>query len=191
MSAIIYWQNPCKLPMIFRRIKAYMLAFSGSFSRKCLEGISFNFFVCFIFNVSIGSAPKRKNFDIQRNTRVGLGRQFTSNRLSCHHMISNMWPSDETISTDRSAESTKFTWRKMRFLTIETLKCLDTLYYSIFCMNERIFYVPNTHNLFPRLDMSDFASPSGTLAVKLIKDSNWTHFQNKTGEQFWNVLLWK
>ena len=27
-----------------------------------------------------------KNFDIQRNTRVGSGGQFTSNRLSCHHM---------------------------------------------------------------------------------------------------------
>ena len=62
MSAIIYWQNPCKLPMSFRCIKAYMPAFSGRFSRKCLEGISFKFFVCFIFNVSIGSAPKRKNY---------------------------------------------------------------------------------------------------------------------------------
>ena len=61
-----------------------MHAFSGRLSRASLEGISFNFFVCFIFNVSIGSAPKRKNFDIQCNTRVGLGRQFTSNRLSCH-----------------------------------------------------------------------------------------------------------
>ena len=59
-----------------------MHAFSGRFSRTCLEGISFNFFVCFIFNVSLGSAPKRKNFDIQRNTRVGSGGQFTSNRLS-------------------------------------------------------------------------------------------------------------
>ena len=60
MSAIIYWQNPCKLPMSFRCIKAYMLAFSGRFSRKCLEGISFNFFVCFIFDWSIGSAQKKK-----------------------------------------------------------------------------------------------------------------------------------
>ena len=82
---IIYWQNPCKLPMSFRCIKAFMHAFSGRFSRASLEGISFNFFVCFIFNVSIGSAPKRKNIDIQRNTRVGLGCQFTSNLLSCHH----------------------------------------------------------------------------------------------------------
>ena len=70
---IIYWQNPCKLPMSFRCIKAFMHAFSGRFSRACLEGISFKFFVCFIFNVSLGSAPKRKNFDIQRNTRVGSG----------------------------------------------------------------------------------------------------------------------
>ena len=59
-----------------------MLAFSGRFSRASLEGISFKFFVCFIFNVSLGSAPKRKNFDIQRNTRVCSGGQFTSNRLS-------------------------------------------------------------------------------------------------------------
>ena len=65
--------------MSFRCIKAFMHAFSGRFSRTCLEGISFNFFVCFIFNVSLGSAPKRKNFDIQRNTRVASGGQFTSN----------------------------------------------------------------------------------------------------------------
>ena len=60
MSAIIYWQNPCKLPTSFRCIKAYMLAFS----RKCLEGISFNVFVFFIFNWSIGSAPKKININI-------------------------------------------------------------------------------------------------------------------------------
>ena len=63
-----------------------MHAFSGRFSRASLEGISFKFFVCFIFNVSLGSAPKRKNFDIQRNARVCSGGQFTSNRLSCHLM---------------------------------------------------------------------------------------------------------
>ena len=62
------------------------MLFSRRFSRTCLEGISFNFFVCFIFNVSLGSAPKRKNFDIQRNTRVGSGGQFTSNRLSNDHI---------------------------------------------------------------------------------------------------------
>ena len=56
-----------------------MHAFSGRFSRTCLEGISFKFFVCFIFNVSLGSAPKRKNFDIQCNTRVASGGQFTLN----------------------------------------------------------------------------------------------------------------
>ena len=88
MSAIIYYQNPCKLLISFRCIKAFMHAFSGRFSRASLEGISFNFFVCFILNVSIGSAPKRKNIDIQRNTRVGLGCQFTSNLLSCHLMKS-------------------------------------------------------------------------------------------------------
>ena len=85
MSAIIYYQNPCKLPVSFKCIKAYMLAFSGRCSRASLEGISFKFFVCFIFNVSLGSTPKRKNFDIQPNTRVGSGGQFTSKRLSCHH----------------------------------------------------------------------------------------------------------
>ena len=84
MSAIIYYQNPCKLLISFRCIKAYLHAFSGRFSRASLEGISFNFFVCFILNVSIRSAPKRKNIDIQRNTMVGLGCQFTSNLLSCH-----------------------------------------------------------------------------------------------------------
>ena len=65
------------------------MLFSRRFSRTCLEGISFNFFVCFIFNVSIGSAPKRKNIDIQRNTRLGSGGQFTSNLLSCHHIRLN------------------------------------------------------------------------------------------------------
>ena len=90
MSAIIYWQNPCELPMSFRCVKAFMHAFSGRFSGASLEGISFNFFVCFILNVSMGSAPKRKNIDIQRNTRVGLGCQFTSNLLSCHHIDSNI-----------------------------------------------------------------------------------------------------
>ena len=79
--------NPCTLLMSFRCIKAFMHAFSGRFSRTCLEGISFNFFVCFIFNVSLGSAPKRKNFDIQRNTRVASGGQFTSNRLSNDHTL--------------------------------------------------------------------------------------------------------
>ena len=62
-----------------------MHAFSGRFSRTCLEGISFNFFVCFIFNVSLGSAPKRKNFDIQRNTRVASGGQFTLNYHTPSH----------------------------------------------------------------------------------------------------------
>ena len=87
--------------MSFRCIKAFMHAFSGRFSRTCLEGISFNFFVCFIFNVSLGSAPKRKNFDIQRNTRVGSGGQFTSNRLSNDHIVIfvenvfNTWLSNE------------------------------------------------------------------------------------------------
>ena len=63
-----------------------MHAFSGRFSRTCLEGISFNFFVCFIFNVSLGSAPKRKNFDIQRNTRVASGGQFTLNYHTPSHI---------------------------------------------------------------------------------------------------------
>ena len=75
--------------MSFRCIKAFMHAFSGRFSRTCLEGISFNFFVCFIFNVSLGSAPKRKNFDIQRNTRVASGGQFTLNyHTPSHNLLS-------------------------------------------------------------------------------------------------------
>ena len=72
--------------MSFRCIKAFMHAFSGRFSRTCLEGISFKFFVCFIFNVSLGSAPKRKNFDIQRNTRVASGGQFTLNYHTPSHI---------------------------------------------------------------------------------------------------------
>ena len=71
-----------------------MHAFSGRFSRTCLEGISFNFFVCFIFNVSLGSAPKRKNFDIQRNTRVASGGQFTLN----YHTPSQMDSVDYLIA---------------------------------------------------------------------------------------------
>ena len=63
-------------------IKAYMLAFSGRFSRKYLEGISFNFFVCFIFKWSIGSAPKQNDINILRYTRTEIEPQFTSNWLS-------------------------------------------------------------------------------------------------------------
>ena len=37
-----------------------MLAFSGRFSRSCLEGISLNLMYVFIFSWSIGSAPKKK-----------------------------------------------------------------------------------------------------------------------------------
>ena len=51
MSAIIYYQNPCKLLISFRCIKAFMHAFSGRFSKASLEGTSFKFFVCSIFNV--------------------------------------------------------------------------------------------------------------------------------------------
>ena len=80
--------------MSFRCIKAFMHAFSGRFSRTCLEGISFNFFVCFIFNVSLGSAPKRKNFDIQRNTRVASGGQFTLNYHTPSHIYSNRFQMD-------------------------------------------------------------------------------------------------
>ena len=79
------------------------MLFSRRFSRTCLEGISFKFFVCFILNVSLGSAPKRKNFDIQRNTRVGSGGQFTSNRLSNDHIFIPQKPSCSSI-TWREAE---------------------------------------------------------------------------------------
>ena len=80
-----------------------MHAFSGRFSRTCLEGISFNFFVCFIFNVSLGSAPKRKNFDIQRNTRVASGGQFTLNYHTPSHMYGIFWmPPGESSHPDGS-----------------------------------------------------------------------------------------
>ena len=81
-----------------------MHAFSGRFSRTCLEGISFNFFVCFIFNVSLGSAPKRKNFDIQRNTRVGSGRQFTLNYHTPSHIYVQAWRDGEQNSSSESED---------------------------------------------------------------------------------------
>ena len=71
----------------------FMHAFSGRFSRASLEGISFNFFVCFILNVSLGSAPKRKNFDIQRNTRVASGGQFTLNYHTPSPILFATWKS--------------------------------------------------------------------------------------------------
>ena len=80
-----------------------MHAFSGRFSRASLEGISFKFFVCFIFNVSIGSAPKRKNFDIQRNTRVASGGQFTLN----YHTPSHISMAYNVISCQKVAENTQ------------------------------------------------------------------------------------
>ena len=88
-----------------------MHAFSGRFSRASLEGISFNFFVCFIFNVSLGSAPKRKNFDIQRNTRVGSGGQFTSNRLSNDHMHSLFFMNKELLSQKPKIRTSKSAMR--------------------------------------------------------------------------------
>ena len=65
----------------------------------------FQIFVCFIFNVSLGSAPKRKNFDIQRNTRVASGGQFTLN----YHTPSRMW---WFIHVFQGKELTK--WFKLR-----------------------------------------------------------------------------
>jgi len=61
-----------------------MHAFSGRFSRASLEGISFNFFVCFIFNISIGSAPKRKNIDIQYLSRFRMPVYFKSIFMSSY-----------------------------------------------------------------------------------------------------------
>ena len=63
------------------------MLFLAGFLEHLQKGFLSIFFVCFIFNVSLRSAPKRKNFDIQRNTRVGSGGQFTSNRLSCHLIV--------------------------------------------------------------------------------------------------------
>ena len=121
MSAIIYYQNPCKLPVSFRCLKAFMHAFSGRFSRASLEGISFNFFVCFIFNVSIGSAPKRKDIDIQRNTRVGLGCQFTSNLLSCHHIF---WQKCPFLRPKKW----HFEWPKQNFKTTFIVQTLSLIH---------------------------------------------------------------
>ena len=56
----------------------------------------------------MGSAPKRKNIDIQRYTRVGLGCQFTSNLLSFHHMHSSSF----TILHFFEQEKTNMTWKK-------------------------------------------------------------------------------
>ena len=46
----------------------------------------FQIFCMFYLQCINRKCAKEKNIDIQRNTRVGLGCQFTSNRLSCHHM---------------------------------------------------------------------------------------------------------
>ena len=143
MSAIIYWQNPCKLPMSFRCIKAYMLAFSGRFSRKCLEGISFKFFVCFIFNVSLGSAPKRKNFDIQRNTRVASGGQFTSNYHTPSHILEHLLKYAWILFFKG-----KLSWYFHQFWSMLILSCLrkhfDDIWaqreWSLFC-NFRRFWI--------------------------------------------------
>jgi len=86
------------------------LLFSRRFSRTCLEGISFKFFVCFIFNVSLGSAPKRKNFDIQCNTRVASGGQFTLN----YHTPSHMHLITENMSTTKCLEIQDGVERKRR-----------------------------------------------------------------------------
>ena len=49
MAAIIYYQNPCKLLISFRCIKAYMPAFSGRFSRESLQkGFLSNFMLVFL-----------------------------------------------------------------------------------------------------------------------------------------------
>ena len=100
--------------MSFRCIKAFMHAFSGRFSRTCLEGISFNFFVCFIFNVSLGSAPKRKNFDIQRITRVASGGQFTLNYHTPSHILLTGWIGHCSVLKYCSIISFLY-WRKLRF----------------------------------------------------------------------------
>merc|ERR1712012_612608 len=64
----------------------YYIGYQSFFSLAHFLVISFKFFVCFIFNVSLGSAPKRKNFDIQCNTRVASGGQFTLNYHTPSHM---------------------------------------------------------------------------------------------------------
>ena len=59
-----------------------MLAFSGRFSRTCLEEISFNFFLIFYLQCINRKCAKEKNIDIQRYTNVDIVCQCTSNVVS-------------------------------------------------------------------------------------------------------------
>ena len=127
--------------MSFRCIKAFMHAFSGRFSRTCLKGISFKFFVCFIFNVSLGSAPKRKNFDIQRNTRVGSGGQFTSNRLSNDHICSSLFDARKIHFFQVLVDfQTLAPWFPPKFVTVSTTNI---------CQNMSLYPlpIPGTQNM--------------------------------------------
>ena len=47
----------------------------------------FQIFCMFYLQCITRKCAKEKNFDIQRNTRVGSGGQFTSNRLSNDHIF--------------------------------------------------------------------------------------------------------
>ena len=92
--------------------------------------ISFKFFVCFIFNVSLGSAPKRKNFDIQCNTRVASGGQFTLN----YHTPSHMWIPKYKYSNKRFFKSPRRTeWASVgRILSVVCVRCMYVLWKSEF-----------------------------------------------------------
>ena len=46
----------------------------------------FQIFCMFYLQCITRKCAKEKNFDIQRNTKVGSGGQFTSNRLSNDHI---------------------------------------------------------------------------------------------------------
>ena len=71
--------------MSFRCIKAQMLAFSGRFSRKCLEGISFNF-LYILSSIDQQEVRQRKNTSIS-NVIPELKYNPSLLRISCQCLI--------------------------------------------------------------------------------------------------------
>ena len=64
------------------------MLFSRGFSRTCLEGISFKFFVCFIFNVSLGSValssehqPKTPAYASKQKSKKSSGIYISSKQI--------------------------------------------------------------------------------------------------------------
>ena len=61
MSPLYIGRIPVNCQCVLDVWRHECLLFSRRFSGTCLEEISFNFFVCFFFNWSIWSAPKKKH----------------------------------------------------------------------------------------------------------------------------------